>query len=72
MFVDYFAYLFLIRRDGRTGMKQSEGKPKRMFAYEPYQLKTQHYLLKENKEKKIFLYRKEENSLEQFDGGQPR
>lgn len=69
MFVDYFAYLFLIRRDDRTGMKQSEGRPKRMFAYEPYQLKTQHYLLKETKEKKIFLYRKEVTSLENFGGG---
>lgn len=72
MFVDYFAYLFLIRRDEKTGMKQSEGKPKRMFAYEPYQLKTQHYLLKETKEKKIVLYRKEANSLENFGGGQAR
>lgn len=69
MFVDYFAYLFLIRRDEKTGMKQSEGKPKRMFAYEPHQLKTQHYLLKETKEKKIVLYRKEANSLDNFGGG---
>lgn len=72
MFVDYFAYLFLIRRDERAGMKQSEEKPKKMFVYEPYQLKTQHYLLKETKDKKIVLYRKEANSIVHLGGGQPR
>lgn len=57
IFVNYFSYLFLMRKDEQT-IKHSDFKSKKIFACEQNALKTEHYLLKETKDNKIFLYRK--------------